>query len=190
MIKRVVLTTLLFAFAGNVMSAQAQFRPSQNDRFERGDFRNNFQDYLNNLQTEARQLRDSINRDLDRDGSSNNSRRKDRINQQMDDFKNEVDRLRDRFKDRKPIRDNINAVVRYRPMLENIVQQSFVSSNSRQYLGNLRSNLVKLERLSPGGNNGYNQNNNGGQYQNNGNYNQNNGGFYQNDGRYNDNYRW
>jgi hypothetical protein len=168
MIKRVVLTTLLFAFAGNVMSAQAQFRPLQNDRFEVGqNVRNNFQSYLNNLQTETRRLKDSIDRDLDR-SRSDGSRREDRINQQMKDFKSEVDRLRDRYNDRKPVRDNIFAVTRYRPILDNLMRQPFISSTSRQYWNDLRSDLDRLERLSQGTNSG----------------------FYQRDGRYNDNYRW
>ncbi|MEO8891121.1 MAG: hypothetical protein ABI417_06235 [Coleofasciculaceae cyanobacterium] len=190
MIKRVVLTTLLFAFAGNVMSAQAQFRPSQNDRFDRGNFRNGFQDYLNNLQAETRRLKDSIDRDLDRSRSLDGTRREDRINQQMGDFKNEVDRLRDRFKDNKPIRDNISSVVRYRPLLDNYMRRSFVSSQSRQYWNDLRPDLDRLERVSQGDNR-FNYNN-GGVYQGDNRYNNNdnNGSFYQGDGRYNNNYRW
>ena len=174
MIKQVVLTTLLFAFAGNVTSAQAQFRPSQNNRFDRGDFRDSFQNYLNNLQSETRQLKDSIDGDLDSNRSLDGSRREDRINQQMADFKNEVDRLRDRFKDRKPIVDNINAVIRYRPLVESYMQRSFVSSQSRRYWNDLRPDLDRLERTTRGDNR----------------FNYNNGGFYQGDGRYNDNYRW
>jgi hypothetical protein len=195
MIKRVVLTTLLFAFAGNCLSAQAQFRPPSypNDRIDRGQFRAQFQDYLNNLQRKTARLKDSINRDLDR-GPTNNSRREDNINQRMDDFKREVDRLRDRFKDNKPIRDNINAVIRYRSLLENTMQMSFVSSNSRQNWTDLRPDLVKLESIArggngrynqggvyyPGGNGGYNQGGNGGYYPGgNGGYNQGgNGGYY------------
>lgn len=174
MIKRVVLTTLLFAFAGNVMSAQAQFRPSQNDRndrFDRGDFRDGFQNYLNNLQTETRRLKDSIDRDLDRSRSLDGTRREDRINQQVGDFKNEVDRLRDRFKDNKPIRDNISAVVRYRPLLDSYMKRSFISSQSRQYWNDLRPDLDRLERVSRGDNR----------------FNYNNGGFYQDDNRFNNN---
>lgn len=158
MIKRVVLTTLLFAFAGNCLSAQAQFRPPSypNDRIDRGQFRDQFQDYLNNLQRKTARLKDSIDRDLDR-SRRNNSRREDNINQRMDDFKREVDRLRDRFKDNKPIRDNINAVIRYRSILENTMQRSFVSSNSRQNWADLRPDLVKLESIARGGNGSYNQ---------------------------------
>lgn len=185
MIKRVVLTTLLLALSGNVMSAQAQIFQSPNNNSNRGNFRNNFQQYLNNLQTEAREFRDSVKRDLDRrdrNDSFNNSRREDRIKQEVDDFKKEVDRLRDRFKDDKPIRDNITSVVRYRQSLENIVQSNYVGSNTRQAWSNLRPDLLRLERIGPGGG-GYNQNN-GGYYPNN------NGGFYQNNGTYNPNYRW
>lgn len=167
MIRRVVLTTLLLALSSNVMSAQAQFRPSPNNNSNRSDVRNNFQDYLNNLQTKTRRLKDNIDRDLDR-SRSDGSRREDRINQQMADFKSEVDRLRDRYKDKKPIRDNIFAVARYRSTLDNIMRQPFVSSTSRQYWSDVRLDLERLERLS--------QNNNS--------------GFYQRDGRYNDNYRW
>jgi hypothetical protein len=174
MIKQVVLTTLLFAFSGNVMSAQAQFRPSQDDRFDRGDFRDGFQNYLNNLQSETRRLQKSIDGDMDRNRSLDGTRREDRINQQMSDFKNEVDRLRDRFDDRKPIRDNINAVIRYRPLLDSFMQRSFVSSQSRQYWNDLRPDLERLERITRGDNR----------------FNYNNGGFYQGDGRYNSNYRW
>lgn len=175
MIKQVVLTTLLFAFAGNVtMSAQAQFRPSQNDRFDRGDFRDSFQNYLNDIQRKTERLRNSIDRDLDRSRALDDSRREDNINSRMKDFKNEVDRLRDRFRDRKPIRDNINAVNRYRPMIDILLQRSFISRESRQYWSDLRPDLERLERITRGDNR----------------FNYNSGSFYQGDGRYNDNYRW
>ena len=183
MIKRVVLTTLLFAFAGNCLSAQAQFsRPSYpNDRIDRSAFRNQFQDYLNNLQSKTDRLKARINRDLERGSFRNDSRQKDRINQRMDDFKQEVDRLRDRFNDNKPVQDNINAVIRYRPMLENIMQMSFVSSDSQQDWRDLRPDLVKLESIGRGGNGRYNQGGNGGYYPGgNGGYNQGgNGGYNQ-----------
>jgi polyhydroxyalkanoate synthesis regulator phasin len=173
MIKRVVLTTLLFAFAGNVMSAQAQFRQVPTNVVQRGEIRNNFQDYLNDLQRKTDRLKKSLDRDLDRSRDLNGSRREDNINNRVSDFKNEVDRLRDRFKDRKPIQDNIRSVLDYRSRIDALVQGRFVSNDSREYWRDLRRDLDRLERLSTGR---YNQNNNG--------------GFYRNDGSYNDNYRW
>lgn len=190
MIKRVVLTTLMLALGGNVMSAQAQvFQPNNNTN--RTNFRNNFQDYLNNLQTEARRFRDSVKRDVDRSGSFNNSRRQERIKQEADDFKEQVDKLRDRYREDKPIRDNIAIISRYRESFDRLIQNNtYVGSDSRQDWNNLRPDLLRLERIVQGtgaynqNNGGYNQNNNGGYNQNN------NGGFYQNNGTYNPNYRW
>lgn len=185
MIKRVVLTTLLLAFAGNTLSAQAQFpRPSYpNDRINQEQFRDRFQDYLNEFQRRAGRLKDSIKRDVSRNSSFNDSRREDDINQRMDDFKREVDRLRDRFKDKKPIRDNINAVVRYRSTLENIMSSRFVNEESRRNWTDVRSDLDRLERLGQGGNNRFNQD---------GRFNDNYNGGYNgnNNGRFNNNYGW
>lgn len=153
MIKQLILTTLLFASVGNCMSAQAQLPGSfSTDRLQLAQGRERFEDFLDQFKTKVDRLQNSIDRDLDR-SKLDNTDREDRINERVKDFRKEVDSLRDRYKDREPIRQNIDAVLRYRSMLDSMMQRSrFVSETSRRNWADLRPDLDRLQRISQGSN--------------------------------------
>ena len=155
MIKRVILTTLLLAFAGNCMSAQAQLRPFPNDRLQPGQLRQDFDDLLIRIQRESSTFSRSLDTALD-DSRVNNTNREDNINQLARDIRDNATLIRDRFRNRQVIRDDVQTLLTKARRMD-ILMQRFPRSSDRdarsslrdaqQDWTNLRTDLIQLENM-------------------------------------------
>ncbi len=165
MIKKVVFTALLITFAGNCLSAQAQLRPYPGpfppSSQPSGQFRQQYQELLNRIQKDTGRFRKSFNRDIDRSNydddnrRNNNSRRYDDYNlnkndlkQLVNDFKQDADRLRDRFKDGGQIRDDLRPFLTKAQRIDTIMQRLRLSGDSQRDWNNLRPDLDRLQRIA------------------------------------------
>ena len=155
MIKRVILTTLLLAFAGNCMSAQAQLRPRPNDRLQPGQFRQNFDELLSRIQRESSTFSRSLDAALDQ-SRLDNTNREDNINQLARDIRDNATLIRDRFRSRQVIRDDVQTLLTKARRMDTLMQrfprrsdrdgQSRLRDAQRDWT-ELRTDLIELENM-------------------------------------------
>jgi DNA repair exonuclease SbcCD ATPase subunit len=155
MIKRVILTTLLLAFAGNCMSAQAQRRPIPNDRLQPGQLRQDIDDLLIRIQRESSTFSRSLDTALD-DSRVNNTNREDSINQLAKDIRDNATLIRDRFRNRQRIREDVQTLLTKARRMDALMQRFPRSSDrdarsslrdAQQNWTNLRTDLTQLENM-------------------------------------------
>jgi hypothetical protein len=156
MIKRVILTTLLLTFAGNCMSAQAQRRPFPNDRLQPGQLRQqDLDELLSRIQRESSTFSRSLDTALD-DSRVNNSNREDNLNQLAKDIRDNATLVRDRFRSRQGIREEVQILLNKARRMDTLMQRFPRSSdrdarsslrNAQQDWTNLRTDLTQLENM-------------------------------------------
>ncbi|MBD0302123.1 MAG: hypothetical protein ICV85_08045 [Tolypothrix sp. T3-bin4] len=155
MIKRVILTTLLLAFAGNCMSAQAQLRPRPNDRLQPGQLRQNFDELLSRIQRESSTFSRSLDAALDQ-SRLDNTNREDNINQLARDIRDNATLIRDRFRSRQVIRDDVQTLLTKARRMDTLMQRFPRSSDrdgqrrlrdAQRDWTELRTDLIELENM-------------------------------------------
>jgi hypothetical protein len=153
MIKRVILTTLLLTFAGNCMSAQAQRYP--NDRLQPGQLRQDFDDLLSRIQRESSSFSSSLDTALD-DSRLNNTNREDNANQLAKDIRDNATLIRDRFRNRQVIRDDVQTLLTKARRMDTLMQRFPRSSDrdgqrslrdAQRDWTDLRTDLIQLENM-------------------------------------------
>ena len=155
MIKRVILTTVLLAFTGNCTSAQAQRRPYPNDRSQPGQLRQNFDELLSRIQRESSTFSRSLDAALD-ESRVNDTNREDNLNQLAKDIRDNATLVRDRFRSRQVIRDDVQILLTKARRMDTLMQRFPRSSdrNARSSLRDaqrdwteLRTDLIELENM-------------------------------------------
>jgi hypothetical protein len=154
MIKRVVLTALLLTFAGTDLIAQAQPRPRDpiyNNR--RDNIREEFDNRLRRIESESETFRRSLDRALD-NSSMDGTRQEDDINEVAKELRRNTSEMRNRFRDRRLTRTEIERVLSTGRRMDNIMQRR-LSRNSNQGVWRdamrdwqtLRTDLMQLENI-------------------------------------------
>lgn len=149
MIKRVILTTLLVAFAstGMSMSAQAQIlRQPSRDRDRTNQVREQFEQRLDKLVDNADRFRSSFESAVD-DSRFNNSRRRDRVNQIARDFEDQARRVRDRFGDRQSIRDDVQTLFNQTDRIDSFIQNNRLDRNTIRDWARVRDDVNQLRDI-------------------------------------------
>lgn len=137
MIKRVILTTLLLAFAGNCMSAQAQLRQRPNDRLQPGQIRQDLDDLLSRIQRESSTFSRSLDAALDQ-SRLDNTNREDNVNQLAKDIRDNATLVRDRFRSRQVIRDDVQTLLTKARRMDTLMQRVLPRSSDRDGQSRLR----------------------------------------------------
>jgi hypothetical protein len=156
MIKRVVLTALLLTFAGTDLSAQAQSRPRPRDPIynnRRDNIREEFDNRLKRIESESETFRRSLDRAMD-SSSMDGTRQEDQINEVAKELRRNTSEMRDRFRDRRLTRTEIERVLSTGRRMDNIMQRR-LSRNSNQGAWRdamrdwqtLRTDLMQLENI-------------------------------------------
>ncbi len=143
MMRRAILPALLVVLAGGGMEAQAQFRRDSQPQYGR-----QFEQVVNNLDSNFKRFQDRVDRELDR-SRLDNTNQEDNINQQMRDFRSLTKDLRDTVNDNDRLQGQLRQVLNRGQRLQTFLDRHpRLRASVQSEWTAVRTNLNQLQNIA------------------------------------------